>query len=165
MKTIFALAAFAAIVASAPAAAHASAGASALDYYVGVWTCTGGPTAKPAAHNVSFTATMDGGVLRELVAVPAQAGIKKPISQSMAISYDGKGHYIQTEQDSFGYWEVSSAPAWMGNTEKWTDLATADGKLGHGQTVRTDNDHFIYTGYGPTGAAPNFKASCQRKPA
>jgi len=163
MRKILAFSAFAAIATAIPAGAQPAAGMSAFDYYVGAWTCAGGPTSRPPAQNVSFTATMDGGVLRELVSVPVQGDIKTPISVSMAISYDGKGHYVQTQQDSFGFWEVSSAPTWTGNTEEWTDLAISDGKLGHGQKLRADRDHFTSTGYGPTGATPTFKASCQRR--
>ena len=90
--------------------------------------------------------------------------MKVPYSANLVTSYDGKGRYIQTFLDDHGIWSVSYAPTWTGNTEQWTDVTTSDGKPGHGEAVRTDNDHYTYTGYGtPTGTTPNFKIACQRQ--
>jgi hypothetical protein len=152
-----------ALVAAAPVGAQPAGGMSAMGYYVGTWTCVGGPVGSPpAAANV--TAVMNGGVLNSSVSIPVQPGMKAPYYLSFATSYDGKGRYVQTTLDSYGTWGVSSAPTWTGNTEQWTDLTTSDGKPGHGEAVRTDNDHYTYTGYGtPTGTTPNFKIACQRQ--
>jgi hypothetical protein len=153
-----------ALVAAAPAGAQPAAGMSAMGYYVGTWTCVAGPIGKPQA-NATATYVMNGSILNESVSVPAQNSMKGPYSLSFAISYDGKGRYIQTMLDNYGSWGVSYAPPWTGNTEQWTDLTTSVGELGHGQTVRTDNDHFTFTSYGtPTGSTPNFQGSCQRQP-
>ncbi len=152
-----------ALVAAAPAVAQPTGGMSAMGYYVGTWTCVAGPVGKPQA-NATATYVMNGGVLNENVSVPVQTGMKASYSLSFAISYDGKGRYIQTSLDNYGGWGVSFAPPWTGNTEQWTDLSTNDGKLGHGQTVRTDNDHFAFTSYGtPTGTTPTFQGTCQRQ--
>ncbi len=134
-----------------------------MDYYVGTWTCVGGPVSQPSAQ-ATVTVVKNGGVLNSSVSVPVQPGMKAAYYSTFAISYDGKGRYLQTTLDNYGAWSVSYAPAWTGNTEAWTDLTTSDGKPGHGETVRTDNDHYTYTGYGtPTGTAPTFKIACQRQ--
>jgi hypothetical protein len=152
-----------ALVAIAPAGAQQAGGMSAMSYYVGTWTCVGGPVGTPPA-NASVTAVMNGAVLNSSVSIPVQPGIKMAYYVTFATSYDGKGRYIQTTLDSYGSWSVSNAPTWTGNTEQWTDLTTSDGKPGHGEAVRTDNDHYTYTGYGtPTGTTPNFKITCQRQ--
>lgn len=151
------------IAAAAPAAAQAPEGMNAMGYYVGSWTCAGGPVGVPPA-NATVTAAMNGGVLNSSVSVPVQPGMTQALNVTFAISYDGKGRYTQTMIDSSGEWAVSSAPAWTGNTEQWTDVASSDGKLGHGTIVRTDNDHYTFTSYGaPTGGMPVFKTACQRQ--
>jgi hypothetical protein len=151
------------LVAVAPASAQQAGGMSAMGYYVGTWTCVGGPVGLPPA-TATVTDVMNGGVMNGSVSIPVQAGMKVPYSASLVTSYDGKGRYIQTFLDDHGIWSVSYAPTWTGNTEQWTDLTTSDSKLGHGEAVRTDNDHYTYTGFGtPTGTTPNFKIACQRQ--
>ncbi len=153
-----------ALITAAPVGAQTAGGMSAMGYYVGSWTCVGGPVGSPPA-TATVTDVMSGGVLNGSVSIPVQAGMKAPYSASFATSYDGKSRYIQTFVDNYGTWSVSYAPPWTGNTEQWTDLTTSDGKPGHGEAVRTDNDHYTYTGYGtPTGTTPNFKIACQRQP-
>ncbi len=150
-------------IAAAPAGAQQAGGMNAMGYYVGTWACVGGPLAQPPVH-ATVVFAMNGSVLNSSVSVPQQTGMKTPYNQTSATSYDGKGRYLQTSMDSQGYWGVSSAPTLTGNTEKWTDLTTSDSKPGHGDVVRTDNDHYTYTGYPtPTGTTPNFKVSCQRQ--
>ncbi len=150
-------------VAAAPVSAQQSGGMNAMGYYVGTWKCVGGPLAQPPVH-ATLVFAMNGGVLNSSVSVPQQTGMKAPYYQSSATSYDGKGRYLQTTLDDRGYWEVSYAPTWNGDTEKWTDLRTSDGKPGHGDLVRVDNDHYTFTGFGtPTGTTPNFKVTCQRQ--
>lgn len=153
-----------ALVASGQAGAQQAGGMSAMGYYVGTWTCVGGPAGAPST-TATVTDVMNGGVLNANVSIPVQPGMNAPYWASLATSYDGKSRYIQTFLDSSGTWSVSYAPPWTGNTEQWTDLTTSDGKLGHGEAVRTDNGHYTYTGYGtPTGTTPNFKIVCQRQP-
>jgi hypothetical protein len=153
-----------ALVAAAPAGAQPTGGMSAMGYYVGSWTCVGGPVTSPPV-NANVVAAMNGNVLNSAVSIAVQPGMKMPYYVSFATSYDGKGRYIQTTLDSLGSWSVSSAPTWTGNTEQWTDVTTSDGKPGHGTAVRTDNDHYSYMGYDtPTGTTPSFKITCQRQP-
>jgi hypothetical protein len=152
-----------ALIAAAPAGAQQAGGMSAMAYYVGTWTCVGGPVGSPPT-TATVTDVMNGGMLNGSVSIPVQTGMKAPYSANLATSYDGKGRFIQTFLDSYGTWSVSYAPQWTGNTEQWTDLTTSDGKPGHGEAVRTDNDHYTYAGYGtPTGTTPNFKIACQRQ--
>jgi hypothetical protein len=150
-------------LAAAPAGAQTAGGMSAMSYYVGTWSCVGGPVGAPPA-NATVTAVMNGNILNSSVSVPVQPGMSEALNVTFAISYDGKGHYSQTTLDSSGAWGVSSAPTWTGNTEQWTDVATSDGKLAHGTVVRTDNDHYTYAGYGtPASTTPMFKTACVRQ--
>jgi hypothetical protein len=152
-----------ALVATAPVGAQPAGGMSAMGYYVGTWTCVGGPVASPPA-TATVTAVMNGDVLNSSVSVPVQPGMKAAYYSTFVTSYDGKGRYLQTTLDSYGAWGVSYALTWTGNTEQWTDLTTSDGKPGHGVAVRTDNDHYTYTAYGtPTSTTPAFKIACQRQ--
>jgi hypothetical protein len=163
LKTILAVCIFT-VAATTSAGANQGPYMSAMGYYVGTWTCVGGPTGSPPT-NATVTDVVQGALLNASVSVPAQTGMSGPYSASLATSYDGKGRYIQTFLDSSGSWSVSYANPWTGNTEHWTDLSTSDGKLGHGEAVRTDQDHYTYTSYGtPTGTTPSFKITCQRQP-
>jgi hypothetical protein len=152
-----------ALAATSLVGAQSASGMSAMSYYVGTWKCVGGPTGSPSA-NATVTATMNGGVLNSIASVPMQPGMKAAYYSTEVTSYDGKDRYIETRLDNYGAWGVSYAPMWTGNTEQWTDLYTDDGKLGHGQAIRVDNDHYTYTGFDtPTGTSPTFKISCQRQ--
>jgi hypothetical protein len=152
-------------VSSAPAFSQTSAGGDALNYYVGTWTCVGGPTDTPAVK-ATITAAINEGLLTQHVSVPVQAGMTSAFSQTFTMAYSPiTKTYNQVEIDGFGGWGVSKANPWTGNTEEWTDVATATGKLGRGQTVRTDQNHFTTVGYASaTATAPNFKATCERSP-
>jgi hypothetical protein len=148
---------------AAPALSQTPAGADAFSYYVGTWSCLGGPTDSPAVK-AAITAVMNDGLLTEHVSVPAQGGMPAAFSQTFTLAYNPRTKlYSQVQSDNFGGWSVSKASPWTGNTEEWTDVATVDGKLGHGQTVRTDQNHYTVTGYdSATGTTPNFKATCER---
>lgn len=163
VKKILALCIFT-IVAAAPVGAQQSAGMGAMNYYVGTWACLAGSPSHPTTH-ATTTFVMNGGVLNQSVSVPAQTQMKRALSISLATSYDGKkGRYVQTYLNNTGAWSVSYANPWTGNTERWTDLSSMSGKLGHAQTVRTDHAHFTITGYPTlTGTTPNFKATCRRQ--
>jgi hypothetical protein len=149
---------------AAPAAAQTADPASAFTYYVGTWSCLGGPTETPAVK-ATITASINDGLLTEHVSVPVQTGMEMALSQLFTVAYSpfSKG-YNEIEIDNFGGWRAAKASPWTGNTEDWTDVASADGKLGRVQVVRTDQNHFTSTGYAtPTDTAPNFKATCQRQ--
>ena len=133
---------------AAPALSQTPAGADAFSYYVGTWSCLGGPTDSPAVK-AAITAVMNDGLLTEHVSVPAQGKMTAAFSQTFTLAYNPATKlYTQVHSDNFGGWSVSKASPWTGNTEEWTDVATVDGKLGHGQTVRTDQNHYTVTGYG-----------------
>jgi hypothetical protein len=160
----FLVVAILAIALAAPASAQQATGMGAMTYYVGTWTCLGGPVGVPPAK-ATLTYVMNGSILNQNVSVPVQPGISSALTFSFSLSYDGaKGQYVQTALDESGSWSVSSAKPWTGNTEEWTDVSSADGKLGRGEAVRTDQTHYTFTGY-PTlsGSAPNFKVSCLRQ--
>ncbi len=150
-----------ALLAAAPAAAQPAGGMSAMGYYVGTWSCVGA-RAGEGPTNATVTYAMSGDVLTGNLTVPAQGKMQTPYYATFATSYDGKTRYIQTFLDGLGSWGISYAPTWTGNTEQWTDSSSSDGKLGHGNVVRTDNDHYTYTGYldSPT---PSFTTTCQRQ--
>jgi hypothetical protein len=156
---LFALVAIAAV----PNNVRAASGTAALQYYVGTWSCQAGAVGKPASK-ATVTYTLDSGLLHESVNVPAQGKMTKPYTISIATSYDAKkGHYVQTATDNAGGWWVSFAQPWTGNTEEWTDQANADNKLGRGQTVRTNQSTFSFTGYPSASATkPDFKGTCSR---
>jgi hypothetical protein len=147
---------------AAPAGAQAAGGMGAMQYYVGTWACAGGPVGIPP-QKATVTYTLDSGVLRQWVDVPAQ-GKMKQYGLSSGTTYDAKkGRYVSTSIDSMSAWGVSVAKPWTGNTERWTDIATSDGKLGHGVLVRTDDNDFVYTAYATvTGTKPNFKVTCKK---
>jgi hypothetical protein len=152
-----------AIAFAAPAGAQSTTGMAAMQYYVGTWNCMAGPVGSPPGK-ATATFTMDSGLLRQSVVVPAQGQMTAPLVISIATSYDAKsGQFVQTYLDSQGGWAVSSAPPWTGNTEQWSDKATQDGKLGRGQTVRTDQNNFAFSSY-PTVSATqaNFQGTCSR---
>ncbi len=158
---LFAVATFAIVLSVSPAVQSAS-GMSAMQYYVGSWSCTGGPLAQPPVH-AALTYTMDSGVLRQMINVPKQGKMRTAYISSSSQLYDSKtSRYLATALSNDGGWDVSSTTL-SGNTERSTDLATKDGKLGHGTTVRVNNDMFTSTGY-PTATAtkPDFKATCRR---
>jgi hypothetical protein len=150
---------------AAPAGAQ-STGMAAMQYYAGSWSCIGGPTGQKPVH-ATATYTLDSGILREWVDVPAQGKMTKPYLLSIVTTYDSKnGRYVQVALDSDVAWSVTFGRPLMGNTEQWADHLSSTGKLGHGQTIRTNQNAFTYTGYDTlTSAKPNFKVTCRRSSA
>ena len=138
-------------------------GMAAMQYYVGAWSCTAGNVGQPLVK-ATATFTIDSGLMHQSVVVPAQGKMTKPYVLSIATSYDAKnGRYVETQLDNMGGWSVSSAKPWTGNTEQWTDQSSSTGKLGHGQTVRTNHNSFAFMGYhSMTSMKPNFKGTCTR---
>ncbi len=162
MRTILALIVLAGAFA-APAAAQSSGGMAAMQYYVGTWSCMAGDVGQPQSK-ATATYTIDAGLMREWVVVPAQGKMTKPYMLSIATSYDAKkGRYVGSQVDNFAGWSVSFAQPWTGNTEHWTDLASSTGKLGHSQTIRTNRNSFSFMGYPTiTATKPDFKGTCTR---
>jgi hypothetical protein len=148
---------------AAPASAQPMTGMAALQYYVGTWSCMAGPIGTPP-NTATATFTIDSDVMRQWVVVPAQGKMTSPYVLSIATTYDAKnGRYVETFLDNTAGWSVSFAQPWTGNTELWTDQSTYNGKLGHSQTIRTDQNSFTFTGYPTvTSTQPDFKGTCNR---
>jgi hypothetical protein len=162
LRNALVLLALAAIVA-VPAGAQSATGMAGMQYYVGTWSCTGGPIGQKPA-NATLTYTLDDGVLRQWVNVTATGNMKKPYVLNATTTYDAKnGRYVQVGLDSDAAWWVSYAKPWTGNTESWTDHSTSSGKLGKSETVRTSQNAFTFTGYATISATkPNFHVACRR---
>lgn len=146
---------------TAPAGA-AGGGMDAMKYYVGSWTCMAGPTNdKPMSATVEYT--LNDGVLRQWVLVPAQGKMKTPYGLSIDYSWDAKaGRYVSVQTDNEGSWSVAYAKPWSGNTEEWVDHANS-GKLTRNTTVRDSQSAFHFMGYPTaTSTTPNFKGTCKR---
>ena len=79
MRTLALLALFA--IAALPAAAQSGAGTSALQYYVGTWSCMGGPPGQPPSK-ATITYTLDSGILRQTIDAPMQGRMKKAYMSS-----------------------------------------------------------------------------------
>lgn len=150
-----------AVVVAVPTTATAASPMAAMQYYVGTWSCIGGPLSK-APTKATATYTMDSGVLNGRVNVAPSGKTMQPFGVGFTTSWDAKnGRYVQTGNQSDAGWWVTAAKPFSGNTEQWMDVATYDGKLGHGVMVRTDRNSNTFTGYASTGKA-NFKVTCHR---
>ncbi len=143
-----------AMVISVPA--QSATGMTAMQYYVGNWSCTGGVVGKQPGH-ATLKYTMSGNVLQQWIQAP------KGYVQSGSTMYDSKnGRYVNASVANDSTWDVSYTTI-SGNTETAVDHANTDGKLGRGITVRSSSTSFTYTGYpAVSGGAANFKATCQR---
>jgi hypothetical protein len=151
-----------AFVAVAPLGAQSATGMAAMQYYVGSWSCVGTQTGQ-APSKATLTYTLDSGLLRSWVVVPAQGKMKTTYVLAVVTSYDSKnGRYVQTNNDNTSAWSITYAPPFTGNTEMWTDHANSTGKLGRGTVVRTDQNNFTFTGYPALTGKPNFRAICRR---
>jgi hypothetical protein len=152
-----------AIIFVTPIAAEPAAGISAMQYYVGTWSCLGANTGQKP-NKALLTYTLTDGVLHEWVNVPAQGKMTTSYEISIATTYDAKNaRFVQTGLDSLSAWWVSYAKPWSGNTEQWADHANSTGKLGHASATRTDQNTFSFEAYPTlTSTAPNFRATCHR---
>ena len=146
---------------AAPVSAQPATGMAAMQYYVGHWSCMAGGVGSPMSPG-TLTATMDAGILRELVVVPAR-GASKAFTLVIDVTYDPKlKRYVQVSADSEANWGISYAKPWTGNTEIWFDHATSDNKPGRSILTRAASS-YSFVGY-PTATAtkPNFKGNCKR---
>lgn len=158
------LAAFALLVATlAPNAASSAIGMSSMQYYVGSWTCVGGPLAQTPVH-ATLTYTLDEGVLRQWVVVAAQGKMKSAYVQNTTTTYDPKNErFVQVSLSNDVAWDVAYAQPWTGNVEVWTDHQSSSGKLGRSETTRTNQNSFTAVGYPTVNATkPDFRATCRR---
>jgi hypothetical protein len=138
-------------------------GMAAMQYYVGSWSCMVGNVGQ-AAYKSTASYTMDAGILRESVIVPATGKMKTSYAASSAISYDSKDHrYVQTWLGNIADWSVDYLKSWNGNTEQWVDHATSAAAPGHSQTVRTSQNRFDFAAYPTlTSTKAVFKGYCTR---
>jgi hypothetical protein len=102
--------------------------------------------------------------LHEWVEVPPQGKMATPYLNSIATSYDAKKrHYVQTGTDNEGFWWVSYAEPWTGNTEHWTNHASSDDNIRRYTWVRTNRNTFSFTEYPSlTATKPDFRGTCIR---
>jgi hypothetical protein len=136
--------------------ARSATGMSAMQYYVGTWSCTGGTIGKKSLH-ATVKYTMDGNVLQDWIRV------SDGYVQSGSLTYDSKNdRYVGAGVASDNSWYVSYTTL-SGNTETSVDHVNSSGMLGHGILVRTSSTNLTYTGY-PTvsGGKANFKVTCQK---
>ncbi|MGC1379476.1 MAG: hypothetical protein WA814_00475 [Candidatus Baltobacteraceae bacterium] len=150
-----------ALAIAAPAGAQ-SGGMTAMQYYVGKWSCTGTQTGQ-APSKALLTYTLEDGILVQWVSVPMQGKMKTPYALSAATTYDSKnGRYVSTNLDSENAWSIGYGKM-SGNTEQWTDHANSTGKLGRGELVRTDASSFTFTSWETVASTkPSFKAACHK---
>jgi hypothetical protein len=155
------------IVAVAPAGAQmaGSQGPSDvghLSYYVGTWSCMAGNTGQKPMHATAVY-TLDAGLLREFVMVPAGGMMKYPYTLQIAITYDAKHHrFVDVGEGNDGGWWVSYAAPWSGSVESWIDHANSDG-LGRDLTTRESHDRFSFVNWDKVmGGKVVFKGYCTR---
>jgi hypothetical protein len=146
-----------------PAGAQTPGGMAAMQYYVGTWACTGGGAGEPPS-NATATYTIENGIMRDSVVVPPQGKVTAPYQLNIVTAFDAKNNrYVQTQVDTQASWSVSFAKPFTGNTEEWVDNVTYDGKLGHVEVVRTDQNAFTIAGYSTMSQAkPDFNVTCHR---
>ena len=134
-----------------------------MQYYAGSWSCMAGPVGKPA-DKATATYTLDSGVLRGWILVPAQGKMTSAYALEIVTTYDSKNHrFVQTQLGNDSNWSVDYAKAWTGNTEQWADHANSMPPLGHSQTIRTSQNRFDFSGYPSlTSMKPVFKGYCTR---
>jgi len=108
--------------------------------------------------------TLDSGLLHEWVDVPPHGKMATPYLNSIATTYDTKnGRYVQSGIDNEGFWWVSYAEPWTGNTEQWTNHASSDNVIRRYTWVRTNRKIFSFTEYPSlTAAKPDFRGTCIR---
>jgi hypothetical protein len=160
MRIVALLAVFA--ISALPAFAQSGSGTSGLQYYVGTWSCTGGPVGQ-SPNKATITYTLDSGVLHQTIAAPKQGTMKTAYVSSASTTYDAKGNRYITGGVSNDPASFTSMWTLSGNVETSRDTWTSSGKPGHGQTIRNSNSMFTYTGYSTlTSTKPSFKAVCRR---
>lgn len=146
-----------------PVGAQTTGEMAAMQYYVGAWACIGEAPGEAPSH-ATATYAIENGVMRDSVLVPPQGTMTAPYQLMIVTTFDAKNdRYVQTQLDALASWSVSFAKPFTGNTEEWVDNVTYDGKLGHVEVVRTDQNTFKIAGY-PTVSAdkPAYTVTCHR---
>jgi hypothetical protein len=162
VKYVLALALCAASAPAIPAAAQ-PAGMAAMQYYVGTWSCLATPRGRPTEKATS-TFTLDSGLPRQWVVAPPQGKMRGAFVFSSAVTYDAdQRRFVSTYLDNAAGWEVSVAPPWNGNTERWTDLSTDSGKLSRTEIMRAGRNAFRVTAFDMKTGRTELRVSCARR--
>lgn len=145
-----------------PTAAQSASGTSALQYYVGTWSCVGKAAGQPAT-TATLTYTLDSGVLRQTLMAPKMGSMKQAYVSSTSTTYDPKGNRYLSAGVSNDPSSFTSMYTISGNTESSKDTWVSSGSPGRATTVRTNQNSFSYTGYATaTATKPSFTATCKR---
>lgn len=144
-----------------PAGAQTPGGMAAMQYYVGRWACA---AAGEPDSNATATYAMENGVMHDSVVVPPQGKMTAAYQLAIVTTFDAKNNrYVQTSLDNQGMWAVSFAKPFTGNAEEWTDNVTYNGKLGHVEVVRADQNTFSISGYSTMSQTkPDYTVTCHR---
>ena len=147
------------------AAAQETTGMSAMQYYVGTWSCVARPMSGPP---LSFTATnrIDLGIMRQWFTVAPHWKMTAPEGYTATMTYDSQNRrYVETQLHYDATWQISSAKPWSGNIERWTDIASSDGKLSHVKFTRINKRAYNFAAYPTlTATTPYISGSCRRSP-
>ena len=132
LALLFVLALGVAPLSAAADPAAATGPMSAMTFFVGTWNCSGAMVGKQVGKaTVAFEVELDGDLMQQSIDAPAMG--KRPAYHSLgSMAYDAKKHrFITAGIDHSGAWGISWTRGWVGNALTWTDIATADGDLGH----------------------------------
>jgi hypothetical protein len=136
--------------------ARSATGIAAMQYYVGAWSCIGGPVDKQPFHfGVKYTMNAD--ILQIWAQVP------KGYVQSSSLRYDSKNdRFVEVAVANDDTWFVAYRTI-SGNKETSVDHVTSDGKLGRLVTVRTSRTSYTSTIYpGLSGGKALLRWTCQK---
>src|SRR5579862_8017968 len=82
---------------------------SALQFFVGTWSCIEHQPNKPFLSS-TFTVVMESGLLRQWIVRPKQGSMRAPYVVNSTFAYDSTfRRYVQTEMDNEAAWWVSAA--------------------------------------------------------
>lgn len=142
--------------------AEAASHMSALQYYVGTWSCVERESGAPPLSS-KFTFAMESNLMREWIDRPKQGSMNMPYVVNATFAYDSKHRrYVETEMDNEAAWYVSAADPWSGNTIQWVDLATST-KLSRWEMTRIDGTSFMVRSFARSAdTKPNYTAACKR---
>ncbi len=95
-----------------------------MGYFVGNWSCNGGPVGQTAqATKVSYVFDLHDTATRETLESKAMGA---PIYRGSYAAYDSKKKAIvSVDLDSLGRWSAQTTTGWKGNTLTWRDVANA----------------------------------------
>lgn len=142
--------------------AEAATHMTALQYYIGAWSCVEREAGTPPLSS-RFTFAMEPNLMREWIDRPKQRSMKMPYVVNATFAYDSKHRrYVETEMDNEAAWYVSGADPWSGNTIQWVDLA-ASTNPSRWEMTRIDGATFMISSFAKSAdTKPNYTATCKR---